>query len=552
MKRLEESIIKYFDLNPILFGKVEPDEDGKMYIHRNPSGTVKIEKMKLSTAEWEEKKKNLVVSWSYTEKPGDDLYRVGLYETTEDNGKYLFIELSHLIGDGTSMSNLFDDISRIYIGENLEKPDYTFYEFILDELANKENGNYEKDTKTYKESLKGFSLSRTACCKKDGYELNKSVKASLAGYFTKLEKKKVEDFCLSNDISENSFFLSAFSYTLSIFKNLDDVLITSIHSGRIDGRWSRLLGQFFVWYPFRYKRVKHETVIQLLKKNSDKILNSMKTHMSIRPDEYIVQYQGDLLNIPKLCGEDTEMLDLEMDSTPFHLMIFSTDKGFPYRLWYGANRFDGELLKIFFEVMNDVAYAMLIEKSVVKLQNYISPNLIPKHLSVSVKALNEFVGSKIIDVENQDMMVKPYVLDNFRKKKPFGAWGKLYILNQPVVGNDNNCIESIYTPGNLYNTGIVARIMPNNTIETLGQAGRIVCYETIYDRHYIDLLKLEQTLKAYQGIENAQCSLIYGDNNCFIIKAHVNANSKPNEEELKNYIKNNLGENMVPEIITYN
>jgi len=123
---------------------------------------------------------------------------------------------------------------------------------------------------------------------------------------------------------------------------LKDVAITSIYNGRTDGRWARLSGQLFIWYPFRYTMGEHKTVEKLLKKGTDNIMNTMKTHMCLGPiDDFLVQYQGDLLDIPEIDGQKAIMEDLDMDSTPFHLMIFHNEHGFPYQLWYGSNRFDG-------------------------------------------------------------------------------------------------------------------------------------------------------------------------------------------------------------------
>jgi len=87
-------------------------------------------------------------------------------------------------------------------------------------------------------------------------------------------------------------------------------------------------------------------------------------------------------------------------------------------------------------------------------------------------------------------------------------------------------MESLYTPGTLYNTGIIARVMQNNTIESLTQAGKLVCRETLEGRFYIDLHKVEETLKSYDGIKEAKCAMVYGDHNCFYIKASITTTEK--------------------------
>jgi len=153
MDRMEETFKKLLQYHPIVFSNIEPDEDGKICLFRKHVSEPKIERIKnISLADWEEKKKILMVVWDYLDNPSDDLYRAGLYET-EDRGKYLYLKFSHLIGDGSSMKLIFEDLSSFYLGHSMSKQEYTFYEYILDKHAREVNGEYEKDTQYYKEVL---------------------------------------------------------------------------------------------------------------------------------------------------------------------------------------------------------------------------------------------------------------------------------------------------------------------------------------------------------------------------------------------------------------
>ena len=544
MDRLEEALRRLFVSHPILLGIIEPGEDGELYMYRNDDADIVIERMVLSSREWERKKQSLVTSFFYTQKPGERLYRCGLYQTEE--GKYLFIDVSHLIGDGTTMNILFEDLAKLYLGQNVKKSDYTFYEYMLDKEEEKHNGIYERDLKYYNQLLDGYELKRTFATRQDCSDLDISINASMQGRFGKVDKKAVQDYCAAHEITENAFFLTAFTYTAGIFNDVKDVVITSINNGRTDGRWVRLVGQLFVWYPFRFQRIPHQTVEELLKQNTSQILNTMSSHTSIRPaDEIIVQYQGDLLNVNEICGEKAEMMDLEQDSTPFHLMIFSGRVGYVYYLWYGENRYDRSMLESFFAVMDDILAAMLEEPSVRKLQSHISANLFPHHLEMKASELNASLGEDILTEKNE--VVKPYVLNEYNQKKPFGAWGRLYV-NKPVKGTGKT-IESLYTPGILYDTGINARITPEGRVEPLDQAGRIIPRETIERRIYTDLNALEKTLKAYAGIEDAECCIVYGEDNLFQIKAVLKAAQETDLEAVRQYVSQNMGEDAVPTVI---
>ena len=423
------------------------------------------------------------------------------------------------------------------------------YEYIIDEYAREAAGMREQDIKSFEKLLEGFEINRSILARKDSYDLTTAHNASLEGRFEKLDIENVRRFCKKHGVSVNALFLSAFAYTVGLYASSDDVVISSIHNGRTDGRCAHIAGPLFATYVFRYKKVKNETVYQLLKRNAEQILNTMKTHMSTqRADEMFIQYQGNLLDIPQIGGEPAEPIKIPLDSLPFHLMIYSGSQGYTYELRYWDNRFDSDILKIFLAVMEDVFSAMLRETEAKRIKSRISEKFYPRYFKISSLELNEYVGCEIIKGADANDMVKPYVMDKHGRKKPYGAWGRLFILDREVKKNAKTII-STYNPGILYDTGIKARITPDNRIETLEQAGRTVLRETLQERFFIDLYKIEQTLMTYPGIKSAKACLQYGENNLFHVKAVIETSDEIDAAEVKSFVCDKLGEYMMPEII---
>ncbi len=545
LDRMEEAIRKLFTIHPVLSDRIEPGEDGRLCNFRDDARQPEIERLTLSDEEWEEKRKNLLVPYMYA--PGDNLYHIGLYQT--DTAKYLFFDLAHIIGDGMTMSILLEDLNHLYLGEEVKKSDYSFYEYILDEYARDAAGLRDKDIAFFEELLSGCEIKRSILAKKDSYDLGTAHNAIIKGKFTGINRKNLQGFCAEEGVSENTVFLTAFSYTVGLYGASDDVVITSIHNGRTDGRWVRLAGSFFATYVFRYKRVPHETVEQLLRRNADQILHTMETHMSCQhADEMFIQYQGELLNIPQIGGESAEGIRIQLDSLPFHLMIYAGKEGYTYELRYWENRFDRDMLECFLRDMEDVLKAMFQETSVRKLKDHLAARLYPEHFTVPAGRINASIGYAVIPEVPEDKPVKPYVLDEYGLKKPYGAWGRLYILNEPGAGKGES-IESLYTPGTLYDTGIEARVNPDGRIEALYQSGRTVMRETLRGRFFINLFELEQTLKAYPGVEGAEASIVYGENNLFYIRASLRAKGEIDPEKVKQFAAEKLGKHMMPEII---
>ncbi|MCR5788664.1 MAG: AMP-binding protein [Lachnospiraceae bacterium] len=547
LDRMEKAIRKLFTIHPILSDRVSQGPDGHFVHFRDDSREPQIERLTLSDEEWEEKRKTLLVPYMYL--PDENLYHIGLYKT--DSAKYLFFDLAHIIGDGMTMSILLDDLNHLYLGEEVKSSSYTFYEYILDEYARDAAGLRDKDIAFYQNLIEGCNIDRSILAKSDGYDLGKAHNAFIKGRFSTINRKNLQGFCAEHGVSENAAFLTAFSYTVALFWAQDDVVVSSIHNGRTDGRWVRIAGQFYANYVFRYQRVPHETVDQLLKRNAGQILHTMETHMSCQlANEMFFQYQGELLNIPQIGGESAEGIRIQLDSMPFHLMVYAESTGYTYELRYWENRFDKDMLEVFLMAMENILKAMFDETSARKLKDHLPARLYPKHFNMSAQRLNASIGYEVIPEAREDQLIRPYVLDEYGLKKPYGAWGRLYILDHPVNGCDET-IESLYTPGTLYDTGIDARITPDHKVEALYQAGRTVVRESILGRNYINLFDLERTLESYPGIERAEASLEYGENNLFYVKAALHAPNGAEKEKIQQYVTEKLGKYMMPEIITF-
>ena len=470
----------------------------------------------------------------------------GLYQTPI--GKYLFFDISHVIGDGETIRILFDDLNRLYLKSPVRKSDYTFYEYILDEQSRIESGAQKQDVADIMNRMEGYEIRRSILAKKDSYDLSTAHNAVIRGGFMRVDKKSLQDFCAQQGISENALFLSAFSYTVRLFADLDDVVVTSTHNGRTDSRWMRLMGAVYTRYLFRSTRVPHQTVEEMLKGNANQIMQAMKCRTSaLHADEMYFQYQGDLLRIPQIGGEKAEPIRLQLDSRPFQLMLHSSKAEYSYELRFWENRFDREMLQVFLTVMEDIIIAIPKETSARKLQDYLSVSLFPKHLSMDAASFNAALGQRIVDSADEHIQIKPYVLD-ISGKKPFGAWGELYVLNQRVNGNGKT-IQSMYTPGILHDTGIVARITPDRKVEALYQAGRTIKMESPVGRSYVNLFEIEQTLKAVPGVEDAAASIVYGEDNLFRIKAVLTVSEPLEESAVKEFVAKTMGEDAVPAVI---
>ncbi len=546
LDRLKKAVEDVFDVHPGLKAVVQLHE-GAFKNFRHDESRIDVLVMAMSDVQWKEYKKGLLKPYLYTEN--EPLYHVGIYRT--DSANYLFFDIAHIMGDGITMNVLFEDINRLYAGEQVEKETYSFFEYILDEKDRDARGLRKENEAYFQKLMEGFRIRKSILNLKDSYDLSQGENASLKERFQSLNRKALTAFGRKYGVSENAIFLTAYNYCIGIFSNEKDTISSSIHSGRTDSRWARLAGPLFLTYYFRYTNIPHETVPQLLQRSGRQIMDTMRCYISIlHADEMFFQYQGDILNIDQIGGAPAERMKIQLDSLPFHLQVMSDEKGYFYELRYWKNRFDREQLKIFMISLEAVVGAMLEEPSVRRLKRHLPEPIFPKHYRITAGAVNREAGCELIPEVRRDVRVKAYVFDDGCRKQPFGAWGNLYIMDHPTTGWVDK-ITNPYGEGVLYQTGRVARILPDGSLDLLENGGRTVMQESITGRNFLDLARLERILLEYEGIDEAKAYVRYAEENKTILEAEICGAAEPDRESLTGYLQENCEKALIPESIRF-
>jgi hypothetical protein len=101
---------------------IEEDGAGKAVIRYDPSVTPRLEVQRMTEAEFEAKRADLIQTF---EMYGTPLLHAGVFET--ERRVYLFLDVHHMIMDGSSIKLLFDDIEKAYHGQPLEQDTYFTY-----------------------------------------------------------------------------------------------------------------------------------------------------------------------------------------------------------------------------------------------------------------------------------------------------------------------------------------------------------------------------------------------------------------------------------------
>ena len=504
--RLKDAFTTLFEVHPILKAVIKPTEQKYYAVFRDDARTLDIPVYQWTEDQVEKELQSMVKGFTY--RADDNLVHIALAET--DQYKYMFFDVAHVIGDGITMNILMEDLTRIYNGEQVERESYTFYDYILDAKATEEEGVRAKDCAAVGELMKDYRMTRSILTRHDRQDCSKGIYASIHRRFDRVVRKQLLYYCRKNNVSENAFFLSAFNYAISLFSDKQDVFVNSIHSGRTDGRWARMAGCLFKTYLCRYNRVPHEKVDELITRTGTQIMNTMKNYTPVsRMGDMFLQYQGDILTVPTPGDKPGERLHcIQLDSLPFHMQIMYDEEGFYTELRYWENRFDKDCLEVFLTCYEEIARAMLEETSVRRLKYHLPENVYPKHFRVKGDDLNKEAGYTLLPGIETSRRVKVYILDEGYRKKPYGAWGPLYVMDY-APSHIEEVIENPYGPGTLYGTGDLARILPNGTVDFLEVNGKELVTDGVKGRKFIDLNVTRQALAAYPGIEKADAYMKY-------------------------------------------
>ena len=531
--RLIRSVKALFELHPEMKDIIQQDTDGVYKNFRDDSRPVEIPVIDMSEKEWQETFQSMVAPFMYT--PGELLYHIGIYRT--EVNRYFFFDLAHALGDGMSLNVIFEDLNRLYAEDRPEdvKPEkYTFYEYILDEQAKDQAGLRQKNIEYYTDLMKNFRVRKSILTRRDCYDLENGRNATLRNHFYQLSRSRLQGYCQKFGVSENVVFLTAFNYCIGLFSNETDTVSSSIHSGRTDSRWNRLVGPLFRTYFYRQTERPHEKVSDLLKRAGDQILQTMRCYISTQhPDEMFFQYQGDILNIDSIGGRPAAKQPIHLDSLPFHLMIMCDWRGYYYELRYWENRFDREQLEVFMTAYEAVVMAMMQVNSVDEIRPKLPETIYPKHYELRKgeleRALSVVRKNRLMPEIPEDSRLKVYVLDEALQKKPFGAWGRLYIRDQEFPDMTAS-YKNPFGEGRICETPYTARILPDGSLDLLEHSGRTIMAERTMGRSFPNLYAMEQALLTCPGVTSAECFVSYGGNNALQLTAELELDDAAKQE----------------------
>ena len=363
LDRLKEAVEQVIEVHPYLKVQLFMDEEGEIRQRRNDALPPKVDIIDDMDLD------QLVRPYGLF---GEPLYRFEIHRTME--GSYLFMDLHHLIADGTSLGILIDQINRAYSGEILPEEDYTSYDASLDHEAAVKSDAYK--------AAEEFYLSEFEDCGGDtSFYPDKNDQQTKVGNTRLVEEslnvEQVRALCEKYGITENVFFIGVFGMTLAKYHFKDEAVFTTIYHGRNDSRLAETIGMLVKTLPVRCKlKDDAESYFSALQ---DQLMNAMdhdiypfseiSRRCKIQPDAMLV-YQGDNFAFDSIGQEKAEEIPLHLNAAkaPVSLAISIEDGKFVYELEYRKDLFEPESIDYILENFSIAARGLVQGKSAEAIQ----------------------------------------------------------------------------------------------------------------------------------------------------------------------------------------
>ena len=320
--RLKVAIESVVAAHPTLFTRIELNEQGEPVQTIDDSETFCLEVEHVADIEAE--KQGMVKAFDIY---NDRLFRFRLL----NDGKhfYLFIDLHHIISDGTTLKLILQDIDAAYGGKTLEAEVMTQADVVREEAEMRQTPAFEAAKQWYAEN---FDCSDTfSQLMPDLEETESEIGASVRRMSVSLEA--IDAYCKSHGIFRNTFFNSVYGYLMAKYNNDQEALFSTVYSGRTDKRLARTVAMVVKTVPVYVKFNNDTTVLDFLKSGEEQMRgvreHNAYSYIDVMSDLHLqigsfFAWHGTLLDRVNIGGCLTESLELNKTSLEVPLYVKAT------------------------------------------------------------------------------------------------------------------------------------------------------------------------------------------------------------------------------------
>ncbi|MBQ4291413.1 MAG: amino acid adenylation domain-containing protein [Muribaculaceae bacterium] len=296
---------------------------------------------------------------------GGRLFSIRLFY--DDNHTCLFIDIHHIIGDGTSISGvLIKDIEAAYLGKEIAEEALTLADVADNEAEMRNSAALDEDRKWFEHE---YALDDTFTPILP--DLENPVHSENSIYRTiNIDMARVDAFCKENGVFKSTLFTSAYSFLLAKFNNEKKSYFTTIYNGRGDKRLAHSIGMFVRTVPV-FAAFDDETRVIDFLLAGQKQMSGCRKHEAYSYGDFVTElkpqnksmfaWHGMLFSDDKLCGVPMvyERLCNSTLEEPLYLKAFIHDGHYHIKAEYNSNEYSAELINQVLESYENVVLGLV-------------------------------------------------------------------------------------------------------------------------------------------------------------------------------------------------
>ena len=297
----------------------------------------------------------------------DRLFHIRLLKDAEHF--YFFLDIHHLIGDGTTLKVMLTDIDKVYGGGTLEPEAMTMAEVAIAEEELRKTSAFDEGKQWYAQN---FDCGDCFTQLTPDLEEPEHSEASMVRTLN-VEMAEVDTFCKEKGIFKSNFFTTVYSFLLAKYNNEQESLFTTIYNGRTDKRFLHSVGMTVKTLPV-YAKFDNETkVLDYLKAGQDQMSGVRKHEAYAFSDALndlglqsnsMFAWHGMMFADEQLCGKPMKTIRL-CNSTleaSLYLKAFILNGKYQVKAEYNSNEYSEEIIRQYLESYEAVVKGFLTQE----------------------------------------------------------------------------------------------------------------------------------------------------------------------------------------------
>ena len=359
--KLKKAIETAVAAHPTLFTRIELNEQG------DPMQTINSDEVFVldveTVADIEAEKQKMIVPFDIY---NDRLFHIRLLKDAEHY--YFFLDIHHIIGDGTTLKVMLGDVEKAYKGEPLEPEALTMAEVAIAEAALRKTSAFEEGKQWYAQN---FDCGDCFTQLMPDLEIAEHSEASMVRTLD-VDMAEVDAFCKDNGIFKSNFFTTAYSFLLAKYNNEQESLFTTIYNGRTDKRFLHSVGMTVKTLPVYAKFDNDTKVLDYLKAGQDQ-MGGVRKHEAYAFSDALndlglqsnsmFAWHGMMFADEQLCGKPMKTIRL-CNSTleaSLYLKAFILNGKYQVKAEYNSNEYSEDIIRQYLESYEAVVKGFLTE-----------------------------------------------------------------------------------------------------------------------------------------------------------------------------------------------